>query len=200
MLLEESPATTVTQPHAIWPRIWLIAVTRPAVSTYQAIARQPTASIRHAYIWMCSSSLIAALIPFLAHLVQEKQVDTGLLLVGPIPATITVLAWMIFTSCAHWIVRLFKGVSTYSSLAYAFAAFSAPLTIVANLLALIPGSGLLLAGQYIYWLVLYALAIRAVSRFSRKRAVGVLLISLLFTCSLFGLVSLLVFWRLIASA
>jgi hypothetical protein len=68
--------------------------------------------------------------------------------------------------------RLFKGAGTYRQLAYVFAAFSAPLLIVASILDVIPQTRILLVGLYLYWIALYVVAVRAVNGLSALKAVA----------------------------
>jgi hypothetical protein len=189
---EAAPHPLLEKPQS-WAGIWLAAVTRPSVVTYERLIRQPSAAPRHAAAWILVSGLISgglgSLVPLFSHLAHREPVDTGLLLAIPAIPVVAVLYWLIFVGCTQWVAHLLKGTGTYQTLAYAFATFSAPLTIAASLLALMPGSGISgipLFGLYLYWLALYALAVQAVNQFSRAKAIGSILISLLLLGSAFS--------------
>ena len=177
-----TPQPTLETYHA-WLEIWLAALTRPSVATYEKLIRQPGATAKQAVIWIIASGLISGVAgvvtPLFSQLSRREPIDAALLLGVPAIAVVAALYWSIFAACTQWAARLLRGAGTYQTLAYAFAAFSAPLTIAASLLALIPRSGILLFGLYLYWLVLYAVATRSVHRFSLAKAVGSVLISVL---------------------
>jgi hypothetical protein len=186
---EAAPHPSLEKPQS-WTGIWLAAVTRPSVVTYERLIRQPSAAPKHAAVWILVSGLISgglgSLVPLFSQLAHREPVDTGLLLAIPAIPVVAVLYWLIFVGCTQWVAHLLKGTGTYQTLAYAFATFSAPLTIAASLLALMPGNGIPLFGLYLYWLALYALAAQAVNQFSRAKAIGSILISLILLGSAFS--------------
>jgi Yip1-like protein len=177
MLKEQVPAHSPMPNVAVWGGVWLAALAQPSAAAYRGLARQPGATARRAYTWICASSLVASAISALAQMAHKPSLDTGLLLAVPIPAVVAVLYWAALAVCTQGVARLMRGAGTYQQLVYAFAMFSAPLTLLVGLLALIPWSGLLLVGVYLYWLALYTIAVRAVHQFSRARAIVAALIS-----------------------
>ena len=171
------------EPSLSWLGIWLTAVTRPSVATYERLLRQPNVTARQAVTWILVSGLFSGVIgsiaPLFSELSHREPLDTWLLLATPAIAVLAALYWIIFTGSTQWIARLLKGDGTYQGLAYAFATFSAPLTIAVSLFALLPRSGLPLLILYLYWLALYVPATRAVNHFSRARAIGSVFLSLI---------------------
>jgi Yip1-like protein len=185
-----------------WRGVWLAALTRPSLATYRRLVQQPKAAARQAYAWMFVGSLVGSLIvsviPFFSQLIFAQDVDIVLLMALPLPSLLAVLYLALFAGCTQLLARLLKGAGTYQELVYAFASFSAPLIIVASLLTLIPKLEVVLIVLYIYWFVLYAMAVQAVHQLSRIRAVGAVLISFLFLSSVFvGVVFLAQYWGLI---
>ena len=175
-------------PHlpAAWFGAWAAALMQPSVATYRRLAAQPSARASRAYIWIFSSSLIGSLIVSLPGLLAQP-LDTWLLLSLPIPGVVAVVYWALLAGCAHGVVRLLKGAGTYRQLVYTFALFSAPLTIVASALSLIPWADILLVGLYAYWLILYVVAVGAVGQCSKARALAIALIAfLLIGCATLG--------------
>jgi hypothetical protein len=185
------------RPALPWARIWLAAVTRPTVATYQELARQPHVSSLDAWIWLFASSFLSGLFISLGPILVRARpaFDQGLALA--VFTIIAVLAWAIFAVCIQGIARLFKGGGTYQTLIYVFAAFNAPLMLLASGLSLVPHSGLVLIALYLYWLVLYSVAVHGAHQLSWVKAVGAVLLSLmLLSGALLGLGLLVVFGRL----
>ena len=163
-----------------WPRIWLAAVAQPSVTTYQELARQPRVGSWDGWIWLVGSSFLSGLLvslgPVLVH--ARPASDLGL----PLAAftMLAVLAWVIFIVCIQQISRLFKGAGAYQTLVYSFAAFNAPLMLLASGLSLVPHSRPGLVLLYLYWLMLYSIAVQAAHQFSWMKAVVAVLLSLMF--------------------
>jgi hypothetical protein len=184
-----------------WIAIWWFALTRPSTSTYEKLVQSSTATVGRAFTWVFVSGLTSALIvssgPLFARWVEKNFWGVGLLLALPLPAVLAVLYWVIFSGCTQWMAQRLGGRGTYRQLAYAFAAFSAPLMIGMSLLSLVPHSGLLLIGLYVCWLGLYVIAVQAVNQFSRARSLGVTVVSfLLLSAALLGLIVGIGFWGL----
>ncbi|HET9221267.1 MAG TPA: YIP1 family protein, partial [Roseiflexaceae bacterium] len=153
--------------------------------------QEPRATVRSAYTWMAIGALVgglsSGLVTLLAGLTLSGPFDAGLLVAIPLYALLVVLFWAIFAGSAQLMAQLFKGRGTHQQLSYVFAAFSAPLTIIFSLLSLVPQTGVPQILLYLYWVVLYILAIRAVNQFSFIRALGSGLIALLVTILVGGI-------------
>ena len=174
-------AAGAAEPVWPWARIWLTAVTRPSVATYRELARQPNVGSADAWIWLFGSGLLSGLLISLGPdlLGAGREFDGGLVLAIPVFAVIAVLSWASFTVCIQGMARLFKGGGTYRTLIYVFAAFNAPLMLLASGLSLVPRSALVLIAFYLYWLVLYSVAVRAAHQLSWIKAAGTVLLSLM---------------------
>jgi hypothetical protein len=191
MSSEMTVAPHSLDPSPTWTTIWLSALTKPSAATYLRLAQAPGATARSAYIWMAIGALVGGLssgmVTLLVQLTESKPFDAGLLLAIPLYAVLVVLFWAIFAGSAQLIAHLFKGNGTHKQLSYVFAAFSAPLTIIFSLLSLVPQTGIPQILLYLYWIVLYILALRAVNQFSFVRALGAGLIALLATALVGGI-------------
>ncbi len=175
--------------------MWLTALTRPSVATYEGLIREPHASAGSAYTWVFISTLISgsiiSVVPLVSQWAQQQPVDMTLLLAIPVTSIVTVLVWGTFVRCTQGIARLLRGGGTYTQAAYASSLFSAPLTVVASILSLIPHTGWLLLCLYIYWCFLYIVAVQAVNQLSWVKAMIAVLISvLLVPCIVLGVVVL----------
>ena len=175
--------------------MWLTALTRPSVATYERLLRQQHDAARSAHAWLFISSVIgssiSSLVPVVMQVARRQPVDTALLLAIPLASIVTMLVWVMFVGCTQGIARLLRGGGSYTEAAFACALFSAPLTIVVNALSLIPHSGWLLLGLYVYWCFLYIVAVRAVNQTSWIKAVTAVLMSvLLVSCVVLGAIVL----------
>jgi hypothetical protein len=181
--MSQEPTTISLPPPLSVRKAWLAALIRPSIANYEALGRLPSASVRRAYGWMFASGLIGGAIdssgPLISELVERSYVDMLLLALIPVSSIIAMCYLAAFAGGAQGIARLFKGSGTYRQLVFVFAAFSAPLLIVASLLNLISLTRVLLIVLYIYWLGLYVVAVRAVNRLSRVKAIAAVLVALL---------------------
>jgi hypothetical protein len=171
-------AGLAAKPSLSWPQIWLTAVTRPTITTYQAIAG---VGPRHAYLWLFGSSLISGLLVSLVAFFTRSEPAFGLnlalaILVFAFAATLTC---GIFAGLMHLIARLLRGSGAYQKLIHVFAAFNAPLILLAGVLSLVPRNSLVVIVLYLYWLFLYIVSLQAVHHISRLKAIVVVLISLI---------------------
>lgn len=173
-----------------WGRIWLAAVTRPTVATYQDLARHPQVGSRDAWIWLLGSGLLSGV--FMSqgsvHVRTGAAMDSSLALAIAVFALMAVLSWASFAACIQGIARLMKGGGNYQSLIFVFAAFNAPLMLLTSGLSLVPRGGAILMVLYLYWLALYSVAVRAAHQVSWLKAAGAVLFSLaVLSGALFGL-------------
>jgi hypothetical protein len=175
-------ANPSTQPAFSFYRNCLAALLRPSIATYKMLGGQRL-GIWQAYRTMFIGSLIGSIIvslePLGSQLIAQNAFDTLLLAMIPVAALIPVLGLAAFAWCAHTFARLFKGSGSYAAQAYTLAAISAPLLIVASIVDQIPGVRPALLIVYLYWLVQYVLAIRAVSGVSWAKAIVAMLLALL---------------------
>ena len=174
-----------------WVRIWLAAVTKPTVATYQELARHPQVGSMDAWMWLLGSSLLSGFFMSLGPVQARTSatMDSRLALAVAIFALMAVLFWASFAACIQGIARLMKGGGNYQSLIFVFAAFNAPLILLASGLSLVPRGGVILMLLYPYWLALYSVAVRAAHQFSWMKAAGAVLFSLaVLSGALFGLV------------
>jgi hypothetical protein len=150
------------------------------VATFQELSRHPQVGSRDAWIWLLGSSLLSGVFMSLSsvHAGAVAGMDSSLALAVTVFALIAVLSWAIFAACIQGIARLMKGGGNYQSLFYVFAAFNAPLILLASGLSLVPRGGAILMVLYLYWLALYSVAVRAAHQFSWIKATGVVLFSL----------------------
>lgn len=94
----------------------------------------------------------------------------------PLTAGLSVLSLIINAAVTQFIARLLGGTGTYSQLVYAFAAYTAPITIVSSILgvlgAALPVLGFIFSPLLgIYSLVLNVMAVKAVNQFSWGKAI-----------------------------
>ncbi len=156
--------------------IWKRAITRPALDNYQDLLRDRNLSLGRAMGWLFLvnivtlwlSAMAQALLPNLYGAnVEGNLTELNLmltLLCSPILAGLAVLFWLILTGGTHLIVRYFLGgTGEFEQLAFAYAAYQAPMQLIAGITGLIPLVNLCLAIPYlIYSVTLGVIALNAV--------------------------------------
>jgi hypothetical protein len=172
-----------------WARIWLAAVTKPTVATYRELAHHPQVGSVDAWVWLLGSSLLSGLCISLGSVfARTGATASSLALAIATFALIAVVSWACFAACIQAIARLLKGGGQYHSLIFVFAAFNAPLILLASGLSLVPRGDAILMVLYLYWLALYLVAVQATHQFSWMKAASTVLFSVvLLSGTLFGL-------------
>jgi len=182
------PEGSTDRPAQSWTEVWLRAVTRPTVATYQDIATRPGVSSRRAYIWMFAGSFIAYAITLIGVLLfggssilgQQEAAriasDLGttivvLICIAPLGGVFAILGLMITAGISQAIARALGGTGTFTQLAYIIAAYLAPIGILTSLLAMVPFVSCLNLPVGIYSLFLNILAVKSVNRFSWGKAI-----------------------------
>ena len=189
---------------------WRLALTQPNEETFQRISQDPSASLEKAIGWIALSSGIAYVIGALAQLLfiqvlplasfieGAEEVFSGNLLAGfsslfilacglPFTVIASILWTLLFTGLIHFIAGAVGGSGSFRQLLYAFAAISAPFSIVSALLGLIPFVNCLTIPLALYVIVLNILAIKVIHHLSWGAAIGTIMI-LLFVFVLLAIV------------
>ncbi|MCL4528552.1 MAG: YIP1 family protein [Chloroflexi bacterium] len=183
-------------------QVWMDALTKPSEATFAELAASPNAKSSTAYLWVFVGFLIEFFLSFLVpqralgSMLSQYGIDTGqqvgggfastairLVCGAPILALIGTIFFAIGVVLVQWIAKMFGGRGTSAQLAYAWAAFAAPYSIVAgvfSLLAAIPFVGLcfsiLLFVFSIYIIVLEVIAVKGVNQFGWGAALGAVFI------------------------
>lgn len=116
-------------------------ISRPSVQTFERYERSGTA--RQAYGYVALAALVSAVIaaifaPFHQDVTFFGQLISRLILVP--------LSFAVFTGAVYLIGKnLFRGSGTYSEVAYTFALFFVPLSIVSSIIGIIPILGWLVS-------------------------------------------------------
>ena len=172
-----------------WSEVWISALTKPSVETYDRLVRDPNASANKAYLWVFICALIGYALSSLISLAIGALFETSsipgfetsalfgssivaLVCCVPIFAILAVVGLIINSGLTQLIARALGGTGTYSELVYANAAYVAPLSLVSSILGAIPFVNLCLGIPLaIYYIVLNVIAINAVNRFGWGKAV-----------------------------
>ena len=166
-----------------WSKTWLVATTRPFLTTYQSRLQSEGAELQHAFVWIVLSAMTGGTVNALGSLLTQSPAnqyfDLGLLIAIPAFALLIAGYWALFAGGTYLVARLLKGQGTYRRLAYVFASFSAPLLIVVSVLSLMPRLNMLLLLVYLYWFGLYVVSLQAVQQVSRLKAFFIVLITFL---------------------
>ena len=165
-----------------WYKIWIDALTRPSVPTYEGFLQDLHATSKRANIWLISSGIISAFSLVFAQPQQNGLSPIALATCStPIFATAVVISTIVIAGIIHLLARVLGGTSTHAKLFYALATFSAPMTIISSLLAVIPYGPWLNVAVGGYWVVLSAIAVKAVYQFEWRKAIIAILPIILLT-------------------
>jgi hypothetical protein len=195
ILTPEPQGETTPEP---WLNIWIDALTKPSVETFERISDSPHATTRRAYNWVFIASAIGAVVTGLISFAPAAGVETeGLLGVSlgmliclvPVSGLFAVLGLIISAGISQAVASALGGEGTFSKLAYAIASYAAPLSLVSSAMSTIPYVQCLGIPLAVYGIVLNVIAIKAVNKFSWARAVGS---SVLILVGLLALVAVLV--------
>lgn len=168
-----------------WGQVWWRVLTRPCVASLESVLRDPQVSAKRAYIWVFSGTVIGNLLSWCGIILMNwGDVDAlnaaseywgGSLLCVPPRAVLSgltaILALAIRVGIAQWIARALGGKGKFSQLAYATAAYMAPLPIIFGAVVAIPLLNLLILPMAILSLVLNVMACKAVNRFGWGAAI-----------------------------
>jgi hypothetical protein len=174
-----------------WHEVWLRALTKPSVATFEEIVTDPHASTNRAYKWVFVMSLVSQAIGLLGGWLTGRSLYNGpdpwegvnttlwSIICSPVGAGIAVLSFIISVGILQWIAGLLEGSGRFDDLVFAAAAYQAPLAAVAAVFSLImawlPAAACLGAPLFLYLAVLHVMAIKAVNRFNWGRAVATVL-------------------------
>jgi hypothetical protein len=155
---------------------WIAATMLPSAATFRSLLDDPAASRRRAYLWVVMAGLLP--LAFAAQTAGRQDaaglgalaVDIGMRLLAAI------IGLMLLAAPTHLLCGLLGGKAPCARLEYAFAAWYAPLLLIAGL-PLFRGMGIgVLSPLAIYGALLSVISVRAVYSFGWGRAlVGTLL-------------------------
>ena len=201
-------------PHS-WSQAWLVAVTQPNIESYTALADDPSASVKKAFAWVFVSGLIASGVASLLRLAFISTALTGLeqssdatigigvvalitlACVIPISAAMAGVGLLIYAGIEQFVAGALGGEGSFTRLCYVMAAYTAPISLAAALLALIPFLGACVGAILgFYSLGLNALAIKSVNRFGWGNAILSMIVPLIFLV----LIMVIVFFWLVSPA
>jgi hypothetical protein len=172
-----------------WSEVWISALTKPSVETYERLVHDPGASANKAYGWVFICTLIGYALSSLIGLAIGGLFDTNAIpgfnsgaLFGswfiqficclPIVAILAVVGLVINTGLTQLIARALGGTGTYSELVYANAAYLAPISLVSSIIFAIPYVNLCLSIPLaIYSMALTVIAINAVNQLGWGKAI-----------------------------
>ncbi len=200
---EAAPAATS---HS-WTQAWLIGLTQPNLRSYTALADDPSASAGKAFAWVFVSGLVASGIASLLQLALissmlsglKQSSDTSLSLglvalvtlvcVIPLSAALASVGLMIYAGIEQLVAGALGGEGSFARLYYVMAAYTAPISLGAALLAIIPFLGACVGALLgFYALGLNVLALKSVNRFGWGSAVLSMIIPLIFIVLIFVIV------------
>lgn len=166
----------------------IAVLSRPSASTFEEHEQN---NLGWALIYSLIAGLLNAVISWIGSLLFRQQVmmqipdmDPEIVAAQPglfslIISTLigTVIGLLIYWGIVYLLGRAFGGTGEFGELAYGFALFSAPLTVIGGLLSIIPAVGVFLSlAVSIYGLYLTYLAIQSGMNLPANKALYVVLI------------------------
>ena len=116
-------------------------LTQPSVQTFERF--ETRGGVREAYIYVALAALVSAVIAGFFGLFQS---DINPLAQFVSRILITFVGFGVFTGLVYFIGKsLFKGTGTYAEVAYTFALFFVPVSILSTVIGIIPILGALIA-------------------------------------------------------
>ena len=158
--------------HLPWYKIWIDALFRPSIATFELFLKDEKATPKRAYIWMILSGIIGGIVSAF-YQPYQKQYSPIIMAACSIPlfAILAVLMIIIISWLIQLLAHALGGRGTYSKLVYTQASFDAPMTIISAILIFIPYGIWINAAFGIYWLILSAIAVKAVNQFEWKKVI-----------------------------
>jgi len=177
--IEEQPGETLS-----WGKVWISVLTRPSITTFERIIRDPRASPRRTYLWVGIAALIGAIMTGAISrigLFGGQQALGSTFPYNCAPANI--VAALLSLAAVSWVAQriaggFFKGGGKYASMVYASGAFYAPIILISGLISGIPYVNCLSIPLLIYAFVLGVMAVKAVNQIGWVQAAVSFLIGL----------------------
>jgi len=179
-------------PSLDWTEVWSGALLRPSERTYDEIVNDPRATTGRAIAWIAVSSLVGFVISLviqvvlggaLSQVMEESgaAVGTGASILAficgaPLVVVFSIIGLAISSGITQFVASALGGNGTFAKLFYAFAAFTAPMSLVSGLLSSIPFVNCLAIPLGFYALYLEILAIRGVNQLSWGKAIATLVL------------------------
>jgi len=198
-----------------WLEAWRLALTRPNEETFRNLADDPNGSLGRALSWIAITSAISYLItasvqllfsglftgPGLLEALEHEAgllLSRGLMIAGvyacglPMVVLISVVGMLFYSGVVQFTANAMGGKGTFVEMAYALAAFTAPLTVLIGAISWIPWVNCLTIPLGIYSLVLTLLAVKSVNRMSWGKTISTFAVLLLVSVLLAVVLGLLI--------
>ena len=174
-----------------WYQVWSLALTRPRVATFSALAHQPGGKASRAFLWVflaaCFDYLAATFVQVLVvpifHPGDPAFEGTFLgssalwVCAFPLYGVVFLLGFILMAALMQWLARALGGSGTFDQLAFVLGALAAPFSIITAILlpfVAIPYAGLcfslLVLALSVYILGLQIPAIMGVNRLGWDKA------------------------------
>ena len=200
MSQENSSPTVPAAPRA-WSKVWWIALTRPSATTYETLVNDARATSKVAYAWLVRTAIVAEVILTLIQVLTQERVEPDpasfyatIGLFNTLAALFSILAFAIVTGVTQLIAKALGGTGTYSKLAFATTAYSAPLLFVTLLAIAIPSGfgSCLIIPLGIYGLILNVIAVKAVNQLGWGKAIIPSVVIIVASITLYVLLALII--------
>jgi hypothetical protein len=183
------------RPERNWSEVWITAVTSPNLETYQDLIRDQNIDLSRSVIWVYLVSIATSILAGLSQIIFggfNQSLNASLnntnssastadpagfgmiqIICSPLLALIAVAFWLLLVAIYHFVAgSLLGGTGKFDELAFALAAYQAPLNLAMAALSFIPLVGSCLAlPLLVYQMFLAVVSINAVHDFGWGKAV-----------------------------
>jgi hypothetical protein len=160
-----------------WHEVWGMVLANPATETFERILDDTAATNRRAFRWIFLSGMVSYLISGILFVIATGwwELLPQLLLISVISGAITTLVFLLSSVFLQFFARNAGGEGAYDHFQYAYAASAAPLSVIRTLVLITARNPIFFLAVNLYQLLLVAMALRAVNKFSWGKTIVTML-------------------------
>lgn len=160
-----------------WHEVWSMVLANPATETFERILEDTAATNHRAFRWIFISGMVSYLIGGILFIVATGwwRLLPQVLMISVISGAITTLVFLLNSVFLQFFARSAGGEGAYEHFQYAYAASAAPLAVIRTLVLITARNPIFFLAVNLYQLLLVAMALRAVNKFSWGKTVVTLL-------------------------
>lgn len=165
---DDEPEKSKSVPEYRWHEVWGMVLANPATETFERILQDTAATNRRAFRWIFVSGVVSYLIGGFLFLMATGwwELLPQILLVSLLSGGITTLVFLLSSVFLQFFARNAGGEGAYEKFQYAYAASAAPLSVIRTLVLITARNPIFFLAVNMYQLLLVAMALRAVNKFT----------------------------------
>ena len=151
-------------------KVWVAALFRPSVSTFERLLKDPLAGSRRALLWFIGFSLFNGCIIILESFILRAVMSWDLIIISFFISLFSTTLLIFSIVIIEVISEFLGGQGDFSKLFYGFSTFGAPLTTVSMSLDILPFANILWLVPIGYGFILALMVCKAVHQFTWGKA------------------------------